>query len=508
MNIVSSGAFSGQLTVKTIFAMKPSLSRRLICMATVASLGAAASISAAAVPTTQPTNAQLAAQNAALAAKVSQLEAKVDQLQNQQDKSQRQIDQAVQQDVLKDADAHSRLFSTTGEESFEGAYQPGLGFILSSADGAFTLHPGAVFDFRYETNIRESIPKGGGGEAGGIDQDTQSNFNMAKARLTFDGHFTEPLTYYVQLEADQGTALTLLDAFGTYHIGDSPWSIRAGQFKDPVWHERNLPETALMAVDRSLVENLVGSGGSLSSRVEGAALIYDQDQLRAQAVLHHGFDSANSKFITSGGFGSGVRGANGVTPMDWGTSGRVEYVLLGQRSKDLNPFTQYDKGFTALGAKQQILVLGGGADYSQAGANDLLLHSVDLQYDNPDGLSLYGAYYGAYRDLHHNEGVAPGNYYDPGLELQAAYLVTPVIEPFVRYDYSYLALGSVSSSVHREVQEITTGVNYYFYHQNLKFTVDGTWLPDGAPTDVDSEGFLLDSGHNEFVLRAQVQLAI
>ena len=91
-----------------------------------------------------------------------------------------------------------------------------------------------------------------------------------------------------------------------------------------------------------------------------------------------------------------------------------------------------------------------------------------------------------------------------GIEL----LVTPKIEPFVRYDYAYLQGGSVSSTTTRAVEEFTLGANYYLYNQNAKFTVDGSYLPDGSPVDQDPLGILQDSGHNEFVLRVQFQLAI
>jgi Phosphate-selective porin O and P len=458
-------------------------------------LGAAAR---AASPATQPSSttqpSPAAPSNADLRQQIDVLNSKVEKLEaNQQ---------------AAPSASGPQIHALFDEDVATSGYDPSLGFVLRSDDGDFSFHPGAVFEFRYEANFRDDIPKGGGGEAGGVGTDDESGFNMAKARFTADGNLTKPFTYYVQVEADQGTALTLLDAYGTYHIGDSPFSIRGGQFKDPVWHERNLSEATLLAVDRALVENLIGSGGSLSARVEGAALLYDQDRIRAQLVIHHGFDSANSKFYDAGGEGAGVIGSAGVTPMDFGTTGRAEYLVLGDRSADFNPFSEYDHGFTALHDKQQILVLGGGTDFSQAGANDLILSSVDLQYDHPIGFSAYGAFYNAYRDLKFNQGVTPGYFDDTGFEAQAGYLVTPKIEPFVRYDCSYLAAGSVAHGISRQVPELTGGVNYYLYNQNLKITIDGTWLPNGSPEDVDSEGILEDNDKSETVLRLQFQLAI
>ena len=42
----------------------------------------------------------------------------------------------------------------------------------------------------------------------------------------------------------------------------------------------------------------------------------------------------------------------------------------------------------------------------------------------------------------------------------------------------------------------------------LKFTVDGSFLPNGAPVDQDALGVLANNGHNEFILRVQFQVAL
>jgi hypothetical protein len=110
--------------------------------------------------------------------------------------------------------------------------------------------------------------------------------------------------------------------------------------------------------------------------------------------------------------------------------------------------------------------------------------------------------------------------------LQAGYLVTPNIEPFVRYDYTLLAAGSAvfPGAPHKvgtvtdtppgknlndnAAQELTAGANYYMYGQHLKFTVDASWLPEGSPVDQDQLGILADNGRSELVLRVQFQVAI
>jgi hypothetical protein len=386
-------------------------------------------------------------------------------------------------------------------------YAPSLGFVLRSSDGQFSFHPGIVIDARYMANYREDLSPTSGSEVSAPRYSFQSGFDISRFRMTFDGNITKYINYFVQFQDDQGTTFNLLDAFITYRWSlDSPFAIRVGQFKDPVWHERNISEASQLAVDRSLLEFLVGGGQT--ARVQGISGLYDQDRFRGQLVFHDGFNSGNTKFIDAGGIGAGVGAGAGVSPTDYGVTCRAEYMVLGNRTADFNPFSEYDRGFTSLGAQQNILVLGAGADYSEAGSNNVTFHTVDAQYNRTNGFSAYAAYLGSYRDLHHFDGVPVGFYYMPGFLVQMAYLVTPKIEPYIRYDYLYIPPASAPTLATGQVQEITVGANYYLYKQNAKITVDGIWLPQGSPTDADALGILKNSGNNEFVLRVQFQLAI
>ena len=388
---------------------------------------------------------------------------------------------------------------------FTAGWDPNVGFVIRSDDGNFTFHPGIVADFRNMTTYRQWLPPKGEGETTSSGNDIQNGFDVTRMRLTFDGQFTKNLTYFVQFQDDQGQTFGLYDVFAQYHFSDTPLSLRVGQFKDFLWHERNISESRQLAIDRSLMEALLW-GGTVS-RTQGVALMYEKDRLRAQALIDDGYNSLNTKFFDAGGVGAGVTGSSGVTPTDFGVGGRAEYALIGDRTDKQNPFSVYDQ-FSSLGAKQNILVLGGGISYSQADSNSILFHSLDLQYNNTNGFSAYAGYLATYRDLHANQGVPPGIYYDPGFVVQAAYLVTQKIEPYVRFDFTHLAPKSTTGLENHDVPELTVGSNYYLYKQNLKISVDGIWLPNGSPVDSDALGVLKDSGHDEFILRAQFQLAI
>jgi hypothetical protein len=410
----------------------------------------------------------------------------------------------------------NRSWLTPG--NLTSGYDPNLGFVIRSPDGAFSLHPGILFDFRNMTSYREAVVKPDADLPLLTGYKTEQGFDVTRMRLTFDGNYTKALTYFVQFQDDQGQTFNLYDAYGILHVGQTPFSVKFGQFKDPVYHERMISEVNLLAVDRSLVESFFGGGNT--SRVQGVSLMYDDGgQFRGQVALTDGYNSINTKFYDVASTSTPPLAAAGITPPTYGTAGRAEYALIGDHTSNFNPYKEYDGGFTALGDTHDILVVGGGYDFTQAGRNYGLFHTIDAQYDSTSGLSLYGAYLGSYRDLPTKQAavasapitnivVTKGHYYDPGFLVQAGYLVTPKIEPFVRYDYTYLQGGSVATLVKDSVQEVTAGANYYIDKQHLKFTVDGSWLPEGAPVDQDALGILADNGHQEFVLRIQFQIAI
>jgi hypothetical protein len=466
--------------------------------AAIAVLSVAAPAFAAGAPTSQPSDRQKLEQ------RIVALEKRIDQLSTKEETTKAQETAQLKQ-ISDDAEEHSQLMSIGGMTS---GYEPGIGFVLESDDGDFLVHPGVLVQARYAVSDRNSIYPGDGGATGKVGDDTQNGFEITRFRLTLDGNVINPqLNYFIQLGQDTGMSqVTLFDAYALYRVSvQSPLAIKIGQFKDPVWHEQNLLESRQMAVDRSLASALVG-GGELD-RVQGAAIVYDQNRARGQIAVHDGYDGLNTPFYGPSGLGAGVSAATGLAPTNWGASARAEYLVIGNREPVFNPFSEYDQ-FTSRHARQDVLIAGGGLDYSESGANTIVFHTVDAQYNTTAGVSLYGAYLGVYRHLPTDRGVTPGSYYDNAVVLQAAYLLTPQIEPFIRYDYVHLDGKAIPGIVQDNLDEITIGANYYLFGQEAKVTVDGTWLPNGCPTDVNYLDILQDNAHNEFLLRVQFQLAI
>ena len=87
-------------------------------------------------------------------------------------------------------------------------------------------------------------------------------------------------------------------------------------------------------------------------------------------------------------------------------------------------------------------------------------------------------------------------------------MISPQWEPFVRYDYTNLDgnLYSIAGLTLHSVHEMTVGVNYYIHGHDCKVTVDGTYLPNGSPADMDGLGILTNIDHPEWIARFQFQL--
>jgi len=438
--------------------------------ASIVSMGARANVPA----TTQPSLDELREQ-------IRQLQDRIQQLEDQQHAPERAAvtDETVHR-VLTDAHQRSKLMQM--DSGMTGGWSEDR-FFLASADGNWLLVPHLLLQFRNNTNWT-------------TDGDSIENgFEIRRAKFIFDGNaFTKQLFYHFQWETTNGTGNVFLqDAMVRYDLGNG-LLVAGGQYKTPWNKEEITGDARQLAAERSLLNFLIG--GAHTDRVQGVSLIGDGKQYRAELMVHDGYNTKNTNFQDHTGGDNFI--ATGGT--DYGGAVRFDYYLS-KKTKAVDDFT-------AMGNKEDLLVIGGGADYTQGGDNAVLFHTVDAQWENTHGLALYGAFVGAYRSLGTGAaGGSPpaGDFYDWGVLAQMGYLFTDKLELFARYDYTRLDADALPAGATHDVHEITVGTNYYFYKQNVRFTLDLTWLPNGSP--VDAPGLDIVSGtDNEFVLRGQMQL--
>lgn len=418
---------------------------------------------ASAYAVADPTHAELKAELDALEA----------QLSAERGPTSADVDRVVS-DVLKDANDRSKLLAVEG---LTAGWDNG--FRIGSADGNYLLQPGVLAQIGYVANYRKE------GKSNGND-DLQDGFELRRMQLIFTGNAITPdLTYRFMWNSSSGSGSPVLrDAWLQYKFAKN-MVFRFGQFRDIAWHEETTIDYKQLAADRSVVNGLIG--GTNADRVQGIMLGYTEDALTAQVAFHDGANSKNTTFENSPTVASQAPGDT-----DFGVSGRVEYFVMGKDARK-----QYED-FTALNNKEDLLVFGGGFDWTQSGANDAIFHTLDVQYENTGGLGLYAAYLAVDR-----QGAGDG--YDWGALLQGSYLFGKNMEAFGRY--SYTKLDDPAPGFDENVHEITIGLNHYYSGHNAKVTIEASYLPNGSPTNLGQLD-VLASEEDQIIIRGQFQLLL
>lgn len=415
---------------------------------------------------------------AELMQKIDQLQNKVQQLETQQATTDSKVvDQTVAR-VLKDADKRSQLMQLEG---FTAGYNNGR-FMLGSADGQFTLMPMLILQVRNATNIDTSG-----------DDNTENGFNLPNVYFGIDGNAFKDWSYQLLWNSASGS-MTLECAWVKYAFADQ-LGVRAGQFVDPVFHEQLTGADHQMAADRTMLNQIIT--GAEQSFTQGVTLVYTPtDQVSIEAGFTDGVNTGNTSFRDFPN-----------APTNFGFAGRAEFTAMGNKAAY--------RDFTALKNSEDLLVIGIGGDWTQSGDTNNLLHTLDIQWENSTGLSIYGAYVGQFINNGSGTGLTgvtggTEDKFNWGFIAQLGYCFNENWEVFGRYDYTHLddeiAIGTGGES-EDNLHELTGGVNYYFHGHNAKLTVDLTYLPQGAPAGLTNLG-ILTSDDDEFVIRGQLQLAL
>ncbi|MDB5297725.1 MAG: phosphate-selective porin family protein [Phycisphaerales bacterium] len=457
-----------------------------------------------AVAAAEPTKEELVDQ-------LRQLQEKVARLESAQQGTAAKVDQVdaalvgkTVTDVQSDADRRSQLLQASG---FTAGYSQGK-FLIQSEDGRFTLNPNVFLQLRYIANFRQES-KNGVAES----DDYENGFDVRRLKFAFDGNiFTKNLTYRFQWNTNRTAGQPVLDeGWVKYFFEGTPFSVRAGTFLDGWDHETAVSSKRQLAVERSVLHDVLAGGGNNSENyVQGVEVVYDDGgPFRASANYNDGFSSRNTIFTDSGG-GSALLGINNP---QWGVSGRAEYKVFGD-------WKNYED-FTALGTTKDLLVVGVGGSVDGSNNNNAYFHTVDVQWEPAavKGLAAYAAYVGLARDFRTVAAGADGSPYDWGFVGQVSYLLDAQgqWEVFGRYSYTSLdddaptgtgTLGA-AARVSDHLHEFTVGANYYLRGHAAKFTLDLMYLPNGSPIDLNGAGILAQpNDQDQFVLRGQFQLLL
>lgn len=426
-----------------------------------------------------PATTDTAAELQALKDRIAQLEA-----------SQQRVDGAELQAKAIDAaitDADSKR-AFLQADTFTSGWENG--FKLQSADGAYVLQPYIESQFRYVANDTADASDGLAGDGNDGDDDFQAGFEVRRLKVGLKGNaFSKDFKYNVRVNFDRSTGEAEIDyAFGEYQFAKE-WAVRAGQFKLNWTHEETVSDTRQLAAERSLLNQLFGGGNT--TYVQGVSLLYGSktNPFHGEVAFTDGDGSYNTNYTDQ-------QNSDSNDYQNFGVAARGEYKVFGD-------WENYGD-FTARKTKDDLLVVGGGADWAQGGDGDVYRFTIDTQYENAAGLSAYVA--GIYTLV---EGDAPDPILDNswGALAQVGYLIPGLTEWEAFGRYSYLHIDEDNGLAHDGFHEITAGVNKYFVGHNAKFTLDVGYLPNGSFTGASGLG-VTNNDEDQIVFRTQFQIVL
>jgi hypothetical protein len=388
---------------------------------------------------------------------------------------------AIIREVLADSAERSKLFGKGGE--LTAGYD--RGFFIRSEDGANVFRPGVLFQFRGVANYAEDA--GASNDRDELD----SGFEVRRLRVRFDGSVYSPaLTYSVQFDVNRSNgAEALLEAWGRYRFSDD-WAVKAGQYKLSFSRERDMSSTSQQAVDRTLVDQMIG--GAQTNRVQGVSTVYGGGKDRAVRVeysVDDGPNSSNTDF-------------RDTAASSFGTGARAEWKLAGD-------WGNY-RDFSARGTQETLAVLGGGAYYADTTSGGVLFSTVDVQVELAGGWGFFAAGHG--RSRFERGGAGQDDAFDAGAIVQGSYMFTKSLEGYVRYDYLSLDDGGGVGAASDSYQEVAVGGTYFFgkdgaFGHRAKISADVVYLPDGGPSGASGLG-IVNSEESQVVFRTQLTLQI
>lgn len=365
------------------------------------------------------------------------------------------------------------------------------GLLFSNEQGTFTLKPQLTLTMRYVWNHA-----GDAGPANNRRDRDADGFEVRRAKLTLGGTaLTKQLTYQFEVTTGaNGGNVTLNDAFMTYRLTEtSPFFVRAGQSKNPFWHEEFTSDGLSVAAEPSLINATIG--GRAVNRTQGVALIYNNyqlndDPLTAFVTFDDGDNSRNGDFRDTSGSGT-----------NFGATARAEYKFIGD-------WRSYNN-LSHLGSDKELFVLGGAGRISQTGDVNVWRGAFDAQWEFAQKWALYGGLLSAYTQQ--NPTAGGDDTFDYGGAVQLAYVATKNVELFGRYNvtlFDRMQAGNLSD----RAQELTVGANYLLgkdgeFWRQARLTLDVGWLPDGSPADFANENVSAGRGA-QFITRVQFRFVL
>lgn len=366
---------------------------------------------------------------------------------------------AIVAEMLSDAESRSSLLGVSTSDTTD-------------------LKVGGYFQFRYSANFTDDDST--------ADDSFESGFSFPRTRLVFKGTVHENIDFVIIPFAGASGDFGVLDASATFRFDDSPWSIKVGQFKLPLWREWLLTERHNQVVERSVATHVFASIYS-----QGVQANYQGENFRWNLTFSDGIRAINTGFTNPG-------------EADWAFTSRAEFLMGGswKQHGDLSSLGN-SEGSGLLGVA--IHYQGETENFRGVDANSVLQYTIDYSREG-ENWNWFGGFIGRHIEL-----AGDGDDIDDfGFLTQAGVFVSDNTELVARYSALLPDDDAAGDDVFNTV---TVGVNHYLHGHAAKFTFDVVYyidsIQDSTMTGLtQSELFtLLDSGDDgQVALRAQFQI--
>ena len=414
------------------------------------------------------------------AARIAELESQVAKLTGENWLTEERAEEirGLVQDVLADADTRASLLQSGMSAGYDN------GFVIGSSDGNFSLRLNGQLQSRFVYNNQDE-----GSALNPNSPDTNRwGFENTRTKLIFSGTVGGPQWGY-RVEGDfdrDGGDFELLDAYIVYDAGNG-WSMKMGQFKQPLNREFLVDSADQLLIERSNVSYFYNQG-----RTQGVQMGYATDQWRLATSFNDGSYAANSQWSDY--------------DTEYSFTSRFEFLFSGN-------WSQFDDFTSPPGSEQGLMA--GIALHTESGeygttADDELetfIITGDLSWE-ADGWNVFGSI--SYADFDNDTPSTDPNHIDfspLGFVIHGGYYFTDKLEGYARYEYNDFDDFGVSGASVDDLSLLTLGVNHY-YNANVKASADIGYGFDAIPVAADITGARTDFGGDDgqIILRTQLQL--
>ena len=438
----------------------------------------------------------------ASAASTGNLEAKVDSLEKELSALKSQMEDRNAE--LMSEIIEQKNMSQSADSGLTAGYDKS--FYIKSADDEFRL------DIKSRFQLRHTFATVSHGELDKGDNTTtdSSRLELERMRLVFSGYAMKNLQYFFQLDMDDDSShnVYLYSGWLAYKFAKE-FGVRAGSNDNFFGKQRPSSSGKFMAVDRGLVAYTFDMG-----RMTGIEGYGDLGILNYRIGFFEGINDGNE----------GTAGNSDNTPV---FVARVALPLMGSSVKDFSnesDLAYHDSPVLMLGgsfayAKEMdeesynggidnnfaILAPVNGGGYSRLGGfqGDVSMFGADVSYKYKGfSTTVEGFLQNAEPtgDFIASNGIAGESINNMGWYGQVGQFIMPEkFEIFGR-------IGGLDIDNSGDLYEYTGGFNYYINGQNLKLTMDMTYVEELPANSVSSGGnYQGVAGESLMMLRSQVQ---